>query len=185
MMALAAVLCYGANRLGGWTMKLLRLMLVGFALAAALPAVAQTLPIPLVTGPQDVSQMRGTFNTLINNINNVLRPIFPAAGAVNSIALTGGATGTLATISLAAGADANASIGLVPNGNGDIILWAGNPTSLGTLQFANAASFVPAEGLGACPGVDPAAPPYGVEAAITGYISVKDWLGVTRALPAC
>ena len=162
-------------------MKLMRFVLIALALAASTPAVAQTLPLPLVTLPQDASQMRSTINTLINNINNVLRPIFPAAGAINSITLVGGATGVSAKIGLGATADANAEIIIDPNGSGNIVLFQSDDT--GNLQFGNSAAFIRANGFSACPAVGKGT--LGVNAVVTGHLIVRDWLGTKHGIPTC
>lgn len=171
----------------GVTMKRLLSALIVLMLAA--PAGAQTLPIPLVTGPQDVSQMRAIFNTLIGQINAVLVPVFgysttPNGTPVNLISLSGGLTGSNATIGLQPGADANAGITINPNGSGNIQLFAQGDT--GTLKFGNEGAFVKAYGLGACPGaLGLNKQPIGVQPVVTGFLIVKDWLGASHGVPAC
>lgn len=155
------------------------LMLVsGFAFAAS---------VPLLTAPVDPGQQQANLNNLIAAVNLVLSPLTGGSAnnplLINTISLAPALTGQPAIIALAPGADANASIGLSSNGDGDIVLFAGNTGSAGVVQFANAAAFVPANGFAACPGGD--LPQLNVAETVTGYLVFKDWLGVTRGIPAC
>ncbi len=169
----------------------MRRFLAGLAMLmlTALSAGAQTLPIPLFSGPSDPSQMRTYFNNLILSINAILVPALGAtttsAGtAVNLISLTGGITGSNAVIGLQAGADTNAGITINPNGSGNIVLFSQYDT--GVLQFGNQTGFTPATSLIACPGVQAGkAAPLGVSATVTGFTPIKDWLGRVHAWPAC
>ena len=167
----------------------LRYLLVALALtvlAGVAHAQSSLPPIPSITGPQDLSQMRGTLNTLINQINAILVPLLPNSPnsvETNFFALTPGATGFPAVLTLQTGADANASITIQPNGNGSVILMGQSNT--GVVQFGNQASFVSAPGLSPYPGRVPAlAAIQGVHNTAQGVLLVKDWLGVTRGVPA-
>lgn len=164
-----------------------------FGALAALPgaAMAQTLPIPLLSGPQDVSQFQATINQqVLAKINAVLGAAMSMPpGAVNFISLNATPTGQLAAIQLGGtSADANAGIGISPNGSGNIVLFAptlGEPQETGVLQFANNASFAPARGLATCPGVPAGQPVFNTADHVTGYWIIKDWLGRSHATPAC
>lgn len=162
--------------------------LIGLLLVAALPtgARATNTPLPYIRGAQDVSQLNNTLNTLINNINAILVPMQPnVPGAVNFISLTPAAAGSVATIGIQGGGDANASLGLTGAGNGDIVLFAGNTLSAGGLKFANSPGWTVAGGIAACPSVNPQNPPFGVHTTIQGFFTFKDWLDRTRYVPAC
>ncbi len=170
----------------GVAMKRLYSFLVALMLAA--PALAQTLPMPLMRGPLDPSQQLANFNALITTINNVLVPALgqnPTSGgtAVNLIGLTGGQTGSPAVIGLQTGADTNAGIQINPSGSGNIILFGQGDT--GVLQFASSSSFVPATGFAACPGVVPNKAPLGVKGTVSSYVIVKDWLGNSHGWATC
>lgn len=148
--------------------------------AAVAPVVPSQLQIP-ATGAD--------FNAVINAINAILSPLTGGPGAagtgVNGISLTPAATGGIATITLTPTADANASIGIKPNGTGNIVLFTSGPGPQGVLQFANSSAFVPVGGLAACPAVPAGRPPLGVSGVITGYLPVRDWLNRGFALVAC
>ncbi len=173
----------------------IRPILVALLLAAAYPAGAAS--VPLLTGPQDVSQMNATINGVINNINTILSPltggglingVAPGATgtAVNILSLTPGATGSPAVIGLQPGGDSNGSIQIVPDiPGGNIILFSSATGATGVLQFANSTAVVAATGLAACPGTNPNRAPLGVKGTVSGFIPVLDWLGVAHALVAC
>ncbi len=174
----------GADLSMGASVKL-RYLLAALALTViAAMAHAASPPVPLITGPQDLSQMRGTLNTLINQINAILVPAFPAgAGAVNFPSLSGGVTGQPIIIGVQAGGDANASISIQPAGSGNLILMG--QANTGVVQFGNLASFVSAPSLSPYPGRVPSqAAIQGVHNTAQGVLLVKDWLGVTRGVPA-
>ena len=168
-------------------MKRLYSFLIALMLAA--PAFAQTLPIPMLKGPLDPSQTLATLNNLLIQLNGVLVPALGAtttsAGTVvNVIALSGGLTGSNATIGLQPGADANAGITINPNGSGNITLFGQADT--GVLAFGNQASFIPATSLIACPGVPAGkSAPMGVSTTVTGFTPIKDWLNRVHAWPVC
>ena len=183
-------------------MKLLRAFLVllvlldyldpsgGFIGADSSAAQAQVPPIPLVSGPQDLSQMRGTLNTLINEINAILVPAFPAQpGAVNFPNMQATVTGQPGILGLSFGGDPNASLAIQPNGNGNVILFGASGTAqlgTGVLQIGNVASWVPAKGLAPCPAVSGGSTrPLGVGPTVTGYFQVGDWLGRIHSIAAC
>ena len=176
-----------------------RFLAASLALLIACPAWAQ---IPLLTGPQDPSSLQATINALINAINalpaQIAFPVPPVpqpggGGAtttiVNNLVLTGTPTGVMPTIGVGgSAADPNAALGLSPNGAGNLVFFAGSGAASGTgiLQLANAASFVPATGLAACPGaVAGRTPVVGGRANITGYLMIMDWLGRTHPVPTC
>lgn len=166
-------------------MKIRSFLAVLAFLALAPPALAQSLPLPLLTGPQDVSQMQTILNTLISEINAVLVPTFPAApGAVNFTTMQGGLTGQPAQIGLMPGGDANAGIFINPNGSGDVILFGPNDT--GTLMLGNAASFISAPDLTACPSRAGARSQLlGIHSTVQGMFVFDDWLGIPRGVPVC
>lgn len=169
--------------------------LAAFCLIATLSAAsAFAASVPLVTGPQDVSQLRGTLNTIINNINAIITPMIPnVPNAVNIVVLLPAATGGVVIVSPGGqGSDANAPLGLSGAGNGNIILFAGHTTSTGIVQFANSTSWRPAPGLGTCPGGNMKANTKGAHglvdgphSSVRGFIPVSDWLGRVRWLPGC
>jgi hypothetical protein len=147
-----------------------------------LPAWAQTLPIPLVTGPQDPSQLNQTINTLIAQINGVLVPAFGSTVIGSSgVSLGPGQPGGPGVIGLQPGAGANTGIQITPNGSGNIILFSG--TTTGVLQFANSSAFVPA-GLANAPGIVPGKQPLGMHDHLSGYLIVQDWLGRSYGVAA-
>lgn len=155
---------------------------------------ARASTIPLITGPQDPSQMNATFNLVINEINAILSPLTgsglingaqPGTGATatNFLSLTPGVSGSGPFLDLAPGGDANASIGIQPNGNGNIILFQGLPLSTGLMQFANEASFIVAPTIGGFPGGLPGAASFqGIHPNVQGVMVFKDWLGFTRGV---
>ena len=187
----------GARHLGVRSMKLLRAFLVllvaldfldpahGLIDAESAAAQSSQPPIPLLRGPLDPGAMQGTLNLIIQEINGILVPLIPGSPVtpVNFLSLTPGATGTPAVLTLQPGADANASIAIQPNGNGNVILMG--QSNMGVVQFGNQASFVSAPGLSPYPGGVPgAAALQGVKNTVQGVLLVKDWLGVTRGVPA-
>jgi hypothetical protein len=171
-------------------MKKTRMAIVAaLLLGAAAPVLASSAqpPIPLLTGPQDPSQMNATINGVINSINGILTPLVPATPgvtAVNFVSLTPSRTGYPATIGLATGSDSNGSLAIVPKASGNIILFTANTTA-GYLQFGNASAFTAATGFAACPGVTPHKRPFGVDRAVRGFLVVKDWLGNQHGVPTC
>ncbi len=107
-------------------------------------------------------------------------------GLTNGIVITPTTPGGIPTISAGGpGSDANTSLGLSSQGNGNIVLFAGNSTSTGVLQFANASSFIKATGLGACPAVPALNPPLGVSTVVTGYLVWSDIFGVKHSAVSC
>jgi len=173
---------------------LLSLVLVLVALAAQ----ASQTPLSTLRGPNDPSQMIATINQVIFAINGILSPLQPYnPSAVNFIALNPSITGNGPIIGLQSGSDTNTALGLQPAGNGNVLLFSGNQSSLGVLQFANDVSFFGAKGLNACPGAPPRAfaPPgditggdalgLGPGSIIKGYIAMQDWLGRYRYIPSC
>ncbi len=107
-------------------------------------------------------------------------------GLTNGIVITPTVPGGIPTISAGGpGSDANASLGLSSQGNGNIVLFAGNPTSTGVLQFANAASFIKSNGLTQCPGASASNPPFGVSPIIRGYFVWQDVLGNKYSAVSC
>lgn len=153
---------------------------VGYARAAQVPPVnPNSLQIPN-TGVD--------FNNLILQINGILSGALPATG--NNIILGNAPNGSVAVITTGGpGADPNAALAINPNGNGDIILFYGQPpTDTGVVQFANNFSWLPAKGLAACPAANNLPAVWGAETinpVITGYIIIEDWLGNAHGLPAC
>ena len=153
---------------------------MGYARAASIaPFNAQQLQIP-ATGVD--------FNALIAAINCISAGQCPATG--NNIFVLPASNGQVPTVvSGGPGSDPNTPIGINPSGNGDIILFYGQPpTDTGALQFANAYSWLPAKGLAACPAMNGVAGVWGAETVnpvITGYIIIEDWLGNSHGLPAC
>src|SRR5712691_7768512 len=153
------------------------------SIAGCWPAYAATqLPIPLLSGPSDPSQMNATLNGVIAKINAILGPvILQTSGGENFISLSGGVSGAPAVIGLAPGAGADAGIQINPNGSGNIILFSQSNT--GVLQLGNQASFVSAPGLSPNPIGSRLASLYGVKNTVQGMFIFKDWLGRTRGLP--
>src|SRR6266700_1135898 len=142
-------------------------MITRLALALVLGCIAFTThaQIPLLTGPQDPSAYQATINELINQINALpAQQAFPGAPVIpgpsslpNSLMFTPAPTGLVPFLGInTLTSDANTDIGLAPIGSGNIVLFGppaqgSNPVT-GILQFANAASFIPAPGLAVCPG---------------------------------
>jgi len=167
---------------------------------------ARASSVPLLTGPQDTSQMNATINGVIINLNAILSPLTggglitgsPSGSgipAVNTITLIPAATGSPAIIGIAPGGDANASIQINPNGTGNIVLFAGVGDT-GVIQIANATGWYPAKSAGvvACPGGGAGASLSGNLAAgllpggaqtIAGYEVHEDWLGRAYWVPGC
>ncbi len=185
-------------------MKLLRAFLVllvaldffdpahGLIDAQSAAAQANAPPIPLLRAPVDPGTAQGTFNLVIQEINNILVPNFPApVGAVNFTNMVGSVTGQPVVIGLQAGGDANASIAIQPNGNGNVVLFGqglAGQNSLARLQIGNASSWVKTAGLDACPGTGRAnsqATALGVGPTVTGFFLMQDWLGRTHAIAGC
>ena len=171
-----------------------RSVLAAAALSACGMFPAYAASIPYIQGPTEPPTLAGPLNTLINQINAILSPLTggpavnggqPGSGtpAVNNIQLISAATGSLAQIGLQPGADPNAGIQINPNGSGNIVLFALGDT--GVLQFANTGSFVSAPGLSPYPGRVPGALALmGVQSTVQGAFVFKDWLGITRGVPA-
>lgn len=130
-----------------------------------------------------------TTGPVFTNSANVLLPgvtIPTVAGSVNGIVITQTVTGGTPTISAGGpGSDANAPLGLSGAGNGDIVLFANNPTSTGNLLFANQASFIPVSGFATCPGDVPGKTPMGMSPVVTGYFVFDDWLGIPHRVSGC
>ena len=168
-------------------MKLLRILTVLTALVA--PSLAFAAAVPLISGPQDVSQLNNTLNNLILSINNILTPLTGGGpsnpAVVNNVSLSGGTAGNPAVIGLTSTSGTNVGIQIKPNGTGNIILF-GSTGSPGVLQFANSASYVTANGLTACPGRGKVTTDvYGVSGVVNGYFLTEDWLGRVHGVPAC
>lgn len=160
--------------------------LVAALVLAAVPALAQA-PIPYMKGPLDPSQQLATFNTLIQEIDGFLAPVFPqVANQANYVSLIGGTTGIGATIA-AAGADSNVALKVSPKGNGNIVLFssADNINSTGVIKVGNLASWLPVRGMALCPAVVPGQAQLGMADHITGYLIVKDWLDRPHGMPGC
>ncbi len=167
-------------------MKFLGALIVAAALAAGSSAMAQQ-PIPFVNSQQLQIPATGVdFNNLILAIDNLLNPIFPTVpGATSGIAITEG-TGTTA-ISATGPVGTDVSLQLSPQNNGNIILFKGNvsPVQSGVIQVANSPSWLPMQGLVACPGVVGNKSQIGMDDHITGYLVIMDWIGVKRGIPSC
>jgi hypothetical protein len=156
-------------KIRGFLVALALLSGVATAQAASVPTVnSQNLQIP-ATGAD--------FNAVINSINTILAPLTggASAGGVNAISLTPAGTGYPAQITLQPGADPNAGILINPNGSGNITLFGAGDT--GVLQLGNSAGFVPANGLAACPGINPRNLPLGMKGVVSGFFAMQDWLG--------
>lgn len=148
---------------------------------------AHALQVNLLTGPQDPSQMNATINGVINQINAIITPLIPnVPSAVNFVSLRPATTGNMVTIGMQAGGDTNASIGIIPSGTGDIVLFNNTGAAVtGMLKFANSPAFVRSTGLAACPGAAQKGAPLGVGDHIRGYLATKDWLDRKMYIPAC
>jgi hypothetical protein len=165
---------------------------VAFSVGLSVGAQAQ---IPLLSGPSDPSQLQATVNRLITAINaSTFSQAFPAPAAgttaPNSIVLTAAAAGSVPLISpasVAAGGDANAALGISPNGSGNLIFFGnyGGTAETGVVQFANASSFMPRVGLAGCPGYQRQGAPVGMSDNIAGYLVFQDWLGRPHYVPSC
>lgn len=174
-------------------MKLRSILTAAVLVLAA--GMAQAASVPLFSGPQGPPTLLGPLNTLINLINGILSPLTGGGGvngptgaaAAQTITLTPGAAGFPAVIGLGAGGDSNGSIQIVPDATGGIILFGQGAT--GNLVIANQVSWVPAQGLTPCPGVDPKTGVLGLyggsSGLIAGYWLIKDWLDRPHFTPAC
>lgn len=166
------------------------------------PARASSITSPYLTGPSDPSQMNATVNGLVVAINNILSPLTgggavtgssvpSAATVVNAISMTPAVSGSLASVGLQSGADANAGIQISPNGSGNVVLFGAGDT--GVLQIANASGWYPAKGGGVVPcpggGAGPSSATSGLLQAsgqtIAGYFVNEDWLGRPYWIPGC
>lgn len=184
-------------------MKMRGVLAAGLILFGFATAEAASLTSPFLTGPADPSQTNATINGLVNAINAILSPLTgggtiigstPGTGAVatNIIALNPGMTGSPAQIALQPGGDSNGSIQILPDLiGGDIILFGTGSTG-GNLVIANAAMWVAASGLAACPGVLPGQGTVGAQlnslappSTIQGYWIIEDWLDRVHYTPTC
>jgi hypothetical protein len=176
-------------------MRFLRALLVLAALAVSSGAMAQSNlpPIPLLRGPLDPGAMQGTLNLIIQEINNILIPLFPQQPGteVNFFELNPGLTGQPVVLALQPGGDANAAIAIQPNGNGNVVLFGqglAGQQSLARLQIGNQSSWVPTAGLTSCPGTgnsNSKATALGVGPTVTGFFLMVDWLGRQHAVAGC
>lgn len=183
-------------------MKLRAFLIAAALICGAVGADAASIPL-FNPSTLDLPIMGGPLNTLINQINGILSPLTGAgavngatpgtgATAVNIISLVPGISGSPAQIMLQAGGDPSASIQIVPDlPGGDIILFS-TASSGGNLVFANAAMWVPATGLAACPGVNPAQSPSSSRAdsivpaaTVQGFWAIEDWLTRIHFSPSC
>lgn len=150
-------------------------------------AAAQTAQIPLVNpNSLQIPNTGVDFNNLILQINGVLAGTLPAGS--NNITLATQTTapfgGPISTVGVSG--TSNVALGLSAASNGNIVLFAGDPNSTGTLQFAQQAAFIRANGFTPCPGMATNRPPMlGVSAVVTGFWMVSDWLGSVAAVPVC
>ena len=169
-------------------------ILAGLAFLLALSAGARAQIAPL-TGPSDPSQLIGTLNQVIRAINAQSyalafpTPVAGASSSPNSLLLTSVGSGAVPTIALGTTADANASIGISPNGSGNLVLFGsyGGANETGVVQYANAASWVPRLGIASCPGFQRQGvlAPAGMRDHIAGYLVFQDWLGRSHYVPSC
>ena len=149
---------------------------------------AMAAVVPPVTGVQDPADLTGTLNRIINNINSILSPLTggplaPISGG-SSFSLSQPTAGSPLVIGVAPGGATNTSIQIKPNGTGDLIFFSASGTP-GNFKFANSASFKPATGFAACPGVIPGKAPIGVQGTVQNYLIVKDWLGRSHGWATC
>ncbi len=167
-------------------MKFLGALIVAVALAAGSSAMAQ-VPIPFVNpGQLQIPATGKDFNDLILAIDNLLNPIFPTVpGSTTGISIVDGSTTT--TISATGPTGSDVSLQLSPQNNGNIILFKGNvsPSQTGVIQVANSPSWLPMQGLVACPGVVSNKSNIGMDDHITGYLVIMDWIGVKHGIPSC
>lgn len=164
-------------------------------LAAALPAWSQAFPTspyapqPPINGVGvgfDLSNPAANMNNLVAAVNKILSPLIPyTPNATGFISLTPGAQGNGPMIG-SYGAAASVNLKVVPQGNGNIVLFSStNPLSTGLIKVGNLASWLPAKGLAACPAVVGGQAQIGMADHITGYLVVKDWLDRTHGMPGC
>ncbi len=138
-------------------------------------------PIPYIVGPVDPGNGQANFNSLIQEIDNVLGVSFPQVpSGVNFPTLGESITGQPVVIG-SGGTDTNIGISIQPKGNGNISLFTSSST--GVLQFANVSSFAPAIGIAATPGVPTGRAPIGMTDHLRGYFIMSDWLGRTYGTP--
>jgi hypothetical protein len=178
----------------------LRALIVAIALAASASIAQAQQAIPYFTGQPtgpgggwDTSSPMNNVNILIGEINGILGPL--SGGNPNGI--FGGSTsvgfqpGGLVTLQPNPSLGPNTAIGLAPVGNGNIELFTGNQiTGLGLLQFGNYASFVPATGLAACPGVSSSGYKngglfLGPGQTVSGYVAILDWAFRPQYMVTC
>jgi len=174
----------------GVALRVLRALFAAAGLVVLSAAgFAQTSPpLPYFSGPYDPGVGWANFNKLVQELNAILVPTFQVYGpgpSSNYIALVSTPSGQTPFLGLQPGADANAGIGISPNGNGNVVLFSSNPASTGLLQIANTAAWVPANGLTACPGIIVNHAPLGVSNTVSGYFLELDWLGRKHASLAC
>lgn len=172
------------ERWGPIVTRLAALCLAIVLVACGGQAARAASPIPLFSGPQDNSQLFLYLNSLVTAINAINGPLLPPVqGGVNNISLTGGVTGSPATIGLQPGSDPNGGIQINPNGSGNITLFTSGDT--GVLAFGSTAVFAQATGLAACPAITYNRVPFGVQPNVQGYVLIQDWLGRRHGIPAC
>ncbi len=142
-------------------------------------------PIPFVNSQQlQIPATGADFNNLINAIDGVLNPIFPTVpGATTGISFTPGS----GNVTISPTGSGNVSLVIQPLANGNLVLFdpSVSPLQTGVIQVANSPSWVPIQGIAACPGIPSGKPALGMSDHITGYLRVMDWLGVKHALPVC
>lgn len=172
-----------------------KLALAAMLMLVALPAWPQAYPTaPYAPQPPlngvgvgfDPSNQAQNLNNLTQAINNILLPLIPyTPGAANFISLTPGANGD-GPIVASYGSGTNVSVKVAPKGNGNIVLFSSlTPLSTGLIKIGNLASWLPAQGMAACPAVVPRRAQIGMADHITGYLVVKDWLDRTHGMPGC
>lgn len=176
-------------------MKFLRALTIGAALAVSAPALAQN-PFAYMNPQQlQIPATGADFNSLIQTLDTFFNPRFPAVQPSNAT-VTGGvslspgsSSGNAPMISTFSTTGAsNVSLKIAPLGNGKIILFdSTNPIVTGILKIANNPSWVPAQGLAACPGGLKAMPTPngGTSGVITGYLLIEDWASRVHALATC
>jgi hypothetical protein len=174
--------------------KFLGALIVAAALAAGSSAMAQS-PVPFINPQQMQIPATGKdFNDLIASIDSVLNPLLPAPGggaaATGGISLNAGTSGVSPTISTYSNTGATSvNLKIAPLGNGKIILFQSNisPMSTGIIKVANSPSWVPTQGLTACPGGLKSLPTMNgsTSGTITGYLLIQDWKESVHAVPTC
>ena len=171
-------------------MRWLRIALVALIFTA--PSVAGAASVPLLSGPWDPGVAQLTINNVIANINAILSPLTGStpgnAPAVNLIGFTPGTTGAPAVVSVQPGGDASASLQILPDPGGNIILF-GSGSAGSKLVFANPTIWVSAPSLTVCPGANGMGGAMlqagGGNPTVAGYWVFEDWLNRTHFTPGC